>query len=63
MAFSFRLVTVDGRPADPPSIRTIVPIWRPDDRIPLGHRTLRVVDVHDDVVDEMPVLVVDDTAE
>ena len=63
MAFSFRLVTVEDRPADPPSIRTTVPIWRPGDTIPLGRRgTLRVVDVRDDVVDEMPVLVVEDMA-
>ena len=61
MAFSFSLVTVDDRPADPPSIRTTVPIWRPGDTIPLGYKTLRVVDVPDG--DEDTVLVVDDVSE
>jgi hypothetical protein len=45
---SFRLEHEDGTPADPPSFRTTVLSWRAGDLIPLGHRTLRVVDVRDD---------------
>ena len=35
-------------------------MWSPGDRIPLGRRTLRVVDVRDDDADRPPVLVVED---
>jgi hypothetical protein len=38
-------------------------LWQPGDTIPLGRRTLRVVEVRDDDVDEDPVLVVEDMAE
>jgi hypothetical protein len=61
MAFSFRLEDEDGRPADPPSLRTIVPSWQAGDLIPLGHRTLRVVGVRDDDADQAPVLIVEET--
>jgi hypothetical protein len=37
---TFRLVTVDGAPADPPSFTTVAPKWEPGDTIPLGRRTL-----------------------
>jgi hypothetical protein len=40
MAFLFRLETRDGTPAEPPTLTTAVPNWRPGDTIPLGHRTL-----------------------
>jgi hypothetical protein len=57
MAFTFRLETRDGTLADPPTFATAVPNWRPGDTIPLGGRSLRVLDVRwgDD-----PVLVVED---
>jgi hypothetical protein len=42
MAFSFKLLAIDGRPADPPSIQSIVGTWRRGDTIPLGPRTVRV---------------------
>jgi hypothetical protein len=58
MAFLFKLETVDGRPAEPPTFVTAVPNWRAGDTIPLGHRTLRVVGVRDDDADYPPVLVV-----
>jgi hypothetical protein len=60
MTCTFRLVTVDGAPADPPSLTTVAPKWEPGDTIPLGRRTLRVIDVGDVDVDETPVLVVED---
>jgi len=63
MAFLFRLETADGAPAEPPTLTSAVPNWRPGDTIPLGRdRTLRVVDVRGDESDEPPVLVVEDAA-
>jgi hypothetical protein len=58
MAFLFRLETRDGTSAEPPTLTTAVPNWRPGDTIPLGHRTLRVVSVRDDDADQPPVLIV-----
>ena len=44
MPFTFKLERADGSPADPPTIATAVPTWRPGDTIPLGPgRSLRVV--------------------
>jgi hypothetical protein len=63
MAFLFRLETSDGAPAEPPTIESAVPNWRPGDTIPLGGRMLRVVGVRDDEADQQPVLVVEDMAE
>jgi hypothetical protein len=40
-----RLEQEDGTPADPPTLKAAVPNWRAGDTIPLGERTLRVVDV------------------
>jgi hypothetical protein len=60
MTCTFRLVTVDGAPADPPSLTTVAPKWEPGDTIPLGRTTLRVVDVRQPNPDELPVLVVED---
>jgi hypothetical protein len=45
MTFLFKLETRDGAAADPPTFRTAVPNWRAGDQIPLGRRSLRVVDV------------------
>jgi hypothetical protein len=42
------LASEDGTPADPPTLHTAVPNWPPGDTIPLGRKTLRVVDVRDD---------------
>jgi hypothetical protein len=58
--FLFRLELEDGTRADPPTFETAVHIWRRGDTIPLGRRTLRVVDVRDDDADQPPVLVVED---
>jgi hypothetical protein len=60
MAFLFRLETADGVPAEPPTLTSAVPNWRPGHTIPLGRRTLRVVDVRDDEADQPPVLVVEE---
>ena len=60
MAFMYKLEHEDGTPADPPTLRTAVPNWRPGDTIPLGRRTLRVVAVRDDDADQPPRLVVED---
>ena len=63
MAFTFALQYEDGSPAEPPTFRTVAWSWRPGDTIPLGRRTLRVVEVRDADVDENPVLVVEDVSE
>jgi hypothetical protein len=60
MTFSFRLEQRDGMPADPPTLRAVVPNWRAGDTIPLGGRTLRVVEVRPDEPDADPVLVVEE---
>jgi hypothetical protein len=58
MAFTFKLEHEDGTPADPPTLHTVVPNWRPGDTIPLGaDRTLRVIDVR--LQEETHVLVVE----
>ena len=59
-ALTFELRRADGTPADPPTFQTVAPLWRPGDTIPLGRRTLRVIDVRDVDADETPVLVVED---
>jgi hypothetical protein len=61
MAFAYRLEHEDGTPADPPTLKTAVPDWHAGDTIPLGRRTLRVVAIRDDGVDQAPVLVVEET--
>jgi hypothetical protein len=63
MGFRFRLETEAASPADPPSLDSAVPNWRPGDTIPLGDRILRVTDVRDDDADQAPVLVVEDLSE
>jgi hypothetical protein len=62
MAFLFRLETMDGVPAEPPTLTSAVPNWRSGDTIPLGPRTLRVVDIRDDDPEQPQVLVVADMA-
>jgi hypothetical protein len=61
-AFVFRLETADGAQADPPRLESAVPNWRAGDTIPLGARTLRVVDVRYDEADDASILVVEDMA-
>jgi hypothetical protein len=47
--FFLKLELKDGTPADPPTLHTAVPNWRPGDTIPLGpDRALRVIEVRDD---------------
>ena len=58
--FLFRLETVDGAPAEPPTLEATVPNWKAGDSIYFGHRTLRVVGTRDDDADQPPVLVVGD---
>jgi hypothetical protein len=57
--FLFRLETPAGEAAEPPTLQSAVPNWSPGDTIPLGPRTLRVLDVRDG---EPQVLVVEDVA-
>ena len=58
--FMFRLELADGTAADPPMFRSGDGVsWKAGDVIPLGRRTLRVVDVRDDDADQPPVLVVE----
>jgi hypothetical protein len=60
--FLFRLETTDGVPAEPATLSSAVPNWRSGDTIPLGPKTLRVVDIRDDDAEQLPVLVVEDLA-
>jgi hypothetical protein len=54
--FMFRLETVDGEPAEPPTFATAVPNWSLGDVIPLGHRALRVIGKRDDEADQPPAI-------
>jgi hypothetical protein len=58
--FLFRLETVEGEPAEPPTLSVVVPNWKPGDTIHTSRKTLRVVALRDDEADEPPVLVVQD---
>jgi hypothetical protein len=58
--FLFRLETREGAPAEPPTLSSAVPDWRPGQTIHLGGRTLRVVGRRDDDSDQPPVLVVEE---
>jgi hypothetical protein len=60
MAFLFKLETIDGVPADPPTLASAVPNWKAGDLVPLGRRTLRVVGIRDDDADRPPVLIVEE---
>ena len=55
--FLFRLETPEGRPAAPPTFSAAV-----GDCLHFSDRTLLVVDQRDDDVEQLPVLVVEDTA-
>jgi len=59
MGFVYELE--DGTPADPPTLDTAAPRWRPRDTIALGRdKTLRVIDAGQGrSPDEDPVLVVE----
>jgi hypothetical protein len=44
-AFVYKLERKDGPPAEPPTLKTAVPSWRPGDVIPLGRNgALRVIE-------------------
>ena len=58
--FLFRPETIDGTPAEPPTLTVTVPNMGPGDTIPMGKRTLRVIGKRDDDGDQPPVLVVED---
>ena len=60
MTCTFLLETADGAPADPASFTTAAPKRQPGDTIPLGPRTLRVIDVRPGDSDEPTVLIVED---
>ena len=61
LGFMYRLELEDGTPADPPTVRSAPGVtWSAGDTIPLGARTLRVVDVRDDDADQPPALIVED---
>ncbi len=60
--FLFRLETVDGVVADPPTLDAAVPNWKAGDSIHFGHRTLRVVGTRDDDADQPPVLIVEEAS-
>jgi hypothetical protein len=63
MAFTVKLVAVDGTPADPPQFTTVTPQSRPGDTIRLGAgQGLRVVGSHVTGPDETLVLVVEDVS-
>ena len=63
--YDFRLQRTDGTPADPPTYRSTVLVWRQGDQIPLnGDGTLRVLGVSDAYADQPPAaLVVEDLPE
>jgi hypothetical protein len=57
--FLFGLETVEGEPADPPTL-TSAEFVQEGDTLPLGRGMLRVLRVRDDDCDEPPVLVVEE---
>ena len=60
--FLFRLETVDGVAADPPTLEAAVPNWTAGDAIYFGYKTLRVVGTRDDDADQPPVLIVEEAS-
>jgi len=60
--FLFKLETLDGVPAEPPTLTSAVPNWKAGDTIPLGRRTLRVLGIRDDDADQPPVLIVEEAS-
>jgi hypothetical protein len=65
MAFAstFELQLADGTPADAPTLTTAAPLWRPGDTIPLGVRSLPLVEVRAGDPDDPTVLVVEDVTQ
>ena len=61
-AFLFKLQTVEGEPAELPTLSAAVPSWGAGDTIHIGKRTLRVIGKRDNDADQPPVLVVEDLA-
>jgi hypothetical protein len=61
-ALTFEFQRADGTPADPPTLTTTAPLWHPGDTIPLGRRTLRVIEVRGGSVADLTVLVVEDVS-
>ena len=59
--FLFRLETVEGEPAEPPTLSAAVPNWKARDTIHLGRKTLRVIELRDYDADQPPVLVVEES--
>jgi hypothetical protein len=55
-------VSAVGLLTEPPSLTSAVPNWSSGDTIPLGARTLRIVEVRYDDADEASILVVEDMA-
>jgi hypothetical protein len=60
--FLFRLETVDGVAAHPPTLEAAVPNWKAGDSIYFGARLLRVVGTRDDDADQPPVLIVEEAS-
>jgi hypothetical protein len=60
--FLFRLETLEGVPAEPPTLASAVLNWKAGDTIPLGRTTLRVVAVRDDDADQPPGLIVEEAS-
>ena len=60
--FLFRLQKADGSPAEPATLESAVPDWKPGHEIHLGDRALRVIGKRDDDADQPPVLVVEEAA-
>lgn len=58
--FLFRLETVEGEPAEPPTLSVAVPSWKAGDVVHAQGKALRVVALRDDDADEPPVLVVEE---
>ena len=59
--FLFGLDTLDGSPADPPTLSAAVPDWPVGSTIHVRGRTLRVIGKRDDDADHPPVLVVEES--
>ncbi len=53
--FTFKLELETGEAAEPATFVTAVPNWKAGDTIPLGGRTLRVVEVREGVLVGSPV--------
>ena len=60
--FLFRLETVEGERANPPTLSAAVPDWREGDTMHVRGRTLRVVGKRDDDGDQPPILVIEEVA-